>query len=96
MRDPKKRLGYRGAAEVKAHPFFQSIDWEKITIEDPVFVPSFDDAFDTSYFEPHRKRHPSLVLPAPPFLALSLPASCRGCVPGCCAGVGEGREEWVC
>lgn len=61
-RDPKKRLGYRGAAEVRAHPFFRMIEWEKITVEDPAFVPSFDDAFDTSYFEPHYKRHPSLMM----------------------------------
>jgi hypothetical protein len=26
-RDPSRRLGSRGAAEIKAHPFFELIDW---------------------------------------------------------------------
>jgi len=27
---PKKRLGYKGAEEVKKHPFFKNIDWEAL------------------------------------------------------------------
>jgi len=27
---PKKRLGYKGAEEVKKHPFFKDIDWEAL------------------------------------------------------------------
>jgi len=35
----KKRLGSQGASEVKAHPFFEGIDWKKILQSDPPFVP---------------------------------------------------------
>mmetsp|Transcript_37187 Transcript_37187/g.73056 ORF Transcript_37187/g.73056 Transcript_37187/m.73056 type:complete len:607 (+) Transcript_37187:51-1871(+) len=39
--DPKKRLGANGAAEIKAHPFFTGIDWDRIARHDanPPFVP---------------------------------------------------------
>lgn len=29
-RDPKKRIGSKNAEEIKKHPFFKSIDWEKL------------------------------------------------------------------
>mmetsp|Transcript_24573 Transcript_24573/g.80532 ORF Transcript_24573/g.80532 Transcript_24573/m.80532 type:complete len:1491 (-) Transcript_24573:126-4598(-) len=61
-RDPRKRLGYRGSWEVKSHPFFRDVKWDKVTSEPALFTPEFDDAFDTSYFEPHKQRHPSLVM----------------------------------
>ena len=62
VRDPRKRLGHRGAAQVKAHPFFKGVKWDRIYNEEPSFVPQFDDECDTSYFDPHVERHPSLVL----------------------------------
>jgi len=39
--DPEKRLGARGAAEIKAHPFFKSVDWAKLENKEipPPFVP---------------------------------------------------------
>jgi len=40
-KDPHKRLGFRGAAEIKGHPFFSSINWRRLEagkIEAP-FVP---------------------------------------------------------
>jgi len=48
--DPSKRLGARGAAEVKAHPFFRDIDFEHVRNQPPAFVPQFAAADDTSYF----------------------------------------------
>ena len=42
VRDPKKRLGHRGAAQVKAHPWFAGVDWDKIYKDEPAFVPAFE------------------------------------------------------
>jgi serum/glucocorticoid-regulated kinase 2 len=41
-RDPKKRLGANGSAEIKAHPFFHDIDWRKLLQRkyEPTFKPS--------------------------------------------------------
>lgn len=30
-RDPKKRLGYNGMGQIKKHPFFNTIDWVKLS-----------------------------------------------------------------
>jgi hypothetical protein len=30
QRKPESRLGYNGIEEVKYHPFFKKIDWEKL------------------------------------------------------------------
>lgn len=38
-RDATKRLGVNGAADIKAHPFFHSIDWRKLL--DRKYEPSF-------------------------------------------------------
>jgi len=48
--DPDYRLGAKGAAEVKAHPFFKDINWEGLTMQKAAFVPSVDNVHDTSYF----------------------------------------------
>ncbi|KAL3697486.1 hypothetical protein R1sor_011562 [Riccia sorocarpa] len=48
--DPNERLGARGAAEVKAHPFFKDIEWDTLARQKAAFVPSPDTAHDTSYF----------------------------------------------
>jgi serum/glucocorticoid-regulated kinase 2 len=49
VREPQNRLGYRGAAEIKAHPFFSSIDWEKLERKEhtPPWVPRVSDETDT-------------------------------------------------
>ncbi|KAG6545725.1 hypothetical protein Mapa_012686 [Marchantia paleacea] len=48
--DPNERLGAKGAAEVKAHPFFKNINWDTLARQKAAFVPSPDTAHDTSYF----------------------------------------------
>ncbi|TMW65074.1 hypothetical protein Poli38472_009241 [Pythium oligandrum] len=53
-REPDKRLGSRGAAEVKSHPFFKSIDWDGLLWAEPPFKPSdpqAKEAGDTSNFD---------------------------------------------
>ncbi|VVA92729.1 unnamed protein product [Arabis nemorensis] len=50
VHEPEKRLGANGAAEVKAHPFFQGVDWENLTVQKAAFVPLTESIVDTSYF----------------------------------------------
>jgi serum/glucocorticoid-regulated kinase 2 len=44
-RNPKKRLGANGASEIKAHPFFNCIDWAKLLRREyePTFKPNDHD-----------------------------------------------------
>lgn len=54
-RDPTKRLGTseNDATDIKSHPFFQSIDWDKLydgEIEPP-WKPTISDCLDTSQFD---------------------------------------------
>lgn len=41
-RDPERRLGARGAAEIKSHAFFESIDWKRLLQKkiQPTFRPN--------------------------------------------------------
>ncbi|KAI9828508.1 MAG: hypothetical protein M1826_006045 [Phylliscum demangeonii] len=52
-RDPDRRLGANGAAEIKAHQFFHSIDWRKLLQRkyEPNFKPNVVDALDTANFD---------------------------------------------
>ncbi|KAG7096784.1 hypothetical protein E1B28_004194 [Marasmius oreades] len=50
--DPEARLGANGADEVKAHPFFRSIEWDKVTITEAAFIPQVNDPESTDYFDP--------------------------------------------
>ena len=40
--DKAARLGANGAQEIKDHPFFEGIDWEKLARKEvkPTFIPS--------------------------------------------------------
>ncbi|RIB15849.1 kinase-like domain-containing protein [Gigaspora rosea] len=51
--DPEKRLTVE---EIKAHPFFNGIDWENIRKQPAPFVPNPEDEQDTSYFEARNSR----------------------------------------
>ncbi|KAL1968610.1 hypothetical protein VTN77DRAFT_1820 [Rasamsonia byssochlamydoides] len=52
-RDPQRRLGANGAAEIKAHHFFSNIDWRKLLQRkyEPTFKPNVVDARDTANFD---------------------------------------------
>jgi len=52
-RDATRRLGTNGAAEIKAHPFFHSIDWRKLLDRkyEPSFKPRVTDELDTANFD---------------------------------------------
>ena len=48
--DPEQRLGHRGAAEVKMHPWFIGVDWAGLARQKAAFVPVPSHETDTSYF----------------------------------------------
>lgn len=50
--DQEKRLGYEGGAdEIKAHPFFQGINWDTLWSEEASFIPIVEDPESTDYFD---------------------------------------------
>ncbi|WPK24094.1 hypothetical protein PUMCH_001350 [Australozyma saopauloensis] len=50
--DPELRLGYNGAEEIKKHPFFEGLEWDKLYAEETdSFVPMIDDPESTDYFD---------------------------------------------
>ncbi|GAA5891130.1 hypothetical protein JCM6882_006434 [Rhodosporidiobolus microsporus] len=50
--DPSKRLGTKGAAEVKAHAFLADVDWDNLLKQPVDFVPTVADPESTDYFDP--------------------------------------------
>ena len=50
--DPIRRLGANGAEEVKAHPWFNGIEWDKVTTTEAAFIPQVTDPESTDYFDP--------------------------------------------
>ena len=60
------RLGKNGVNEIKKHPFFKDINWDKLRETKAPFIPELKNDYDTSYFEtfdikepfyPPMKRH---------------------------------------
>jgi len=52
-RDPTKRLGVNGGEEIRRHPFFKSIDWNKLLAKkiQPPFKPSVESVLDVANFD---------------------------------------------
>jgi len=50
--NPATRLGANGADEVKNHPFFEGIEWDKVTLKEAAFIPQLSDPESTDYFDP--------------------------------------------
>lgn len=48
--DHEHRLGRNGIEDIKAHPFFQGIDWDNIRSTRPPFIPQLKSITDTAYF----------------------------------------------
>jgi hypothetical protein len=44
-------LGKNGVDQIKRHPFFASVDWDKIREMEAPFVPQLDSDIDTKYFD---------------------------------------------
>ncbi|KAJ0547748.1 putative non-specific serine/threonine protein kinase [Helianthus annuus] len=47
----EKRLGTKGAYEIKVHPWFKGIEWEKLYQMEVVFIPKVNGELDTQNFE---------------------------------------------
>lgn len=66
MTDLDKRLGYHGADEIKAHPFFRGIDWNNVKKMKPPFLPDvfypltykLKHDLDTRYFDEFQDDEP--------------------------------------
>ncbi|EDO19622.1 hypothetical protein Kpol_1018p162 [Vanderwaltozyma polyspora DSM 70294] len=52
-RDPKRRLGYNGAQEIKSHPFFSQLSWQRLWMKGyiPPYKPPVVSSVDTSNFD---------------------------------------------
>ncbi|TKA49939.1 hypothetical protein B0A53_06542, partial [Rhodotorula sp. CCFEE 5036] len=50
--DSARRLGVKGAEEVKAHPFLDGVDWDNLLLQPVDFVPQVNDPESTDYFDP--------------------------------------------
>jgi len=49
--DPDRRLGNKGAQEIKAHPFFKGVDWDNMRRTIAPFIPDLSSEVDTSNFD---------------------------------------------
>lgn len=49
--NPEKRLGSQGAQEIKDHPFFWGIDWDKLWNQEALFIPMAENPENTEYFD---------------------------------------------
>ncbi|KAI0068805.1 hypothetical protein BV25DRAFT_1791490 [Artomyces pyxidatus] len=88
--DPTRRLGVNGAEEVKAHPFFAGIEWDKVTTTEAAFIPQVTDPESTDYFDPRGAilqlfddEAPTIAQPHPehPHVGLEIPHSASVPVP---------------
>ena len=50
MCESENRLGRNGADEIKAHPFFEGVDWDTIREAEAPFIPDLKSITDTRYF----------------------------------------------
>ncbi|KAM7521725.1 hypothetical protein LguiA_011627 [Lonicera macranthoides] len=46
-----QRLGSKGAHEIKVHPWFKGIDWDRLYQMEAAFIPEVNDELDTQNFE---------------------------------------------
>jgi len=80
-REPEKRLGFNGGAEVRAHPWFADIDWIKLLKKevDMPFKPKVKSIEDTSQIDPQFTRErPEDSLPDPSLLSESVQGNFDG------------------
>ena len=57
--DVDQRLGTRGTADLKAHAFFEGVDWQRIYEGPAAFVPVVEHPLDTQNFETFEEEEPA-------------------------------------
>ncbi|XP_041475365.1 microtubule-associated serine/threonine-protein kinase 1-like isoform X1 [Lytechinus variegatus] len=57
QQDPLFRFGTGGAEDVKAHKFFQGVDWNGLLRQKADFIPQLEGEEDTSYFDARSERY---------------------------------------
>lgn len=50
--DPELRLGHCGTLEIKAHRWFEGLDWDNLAQAKAAFIPHLESDTDTRYFAP--------------------------------------------
>ncbi len=55
---PDRRLGINGVGEIKAHPFFAGINWEKIRDQPSPYIPKVTSQIDTRNFDKFEEEAP--------------------------------------
>lgn len=48
---PEERLGAQSIEQIKRHPYFAGIDWDRVYDEEASFIPQVENPEDTDYFE---------------------------------------------
>eukprot|EP00727_Mastigamoeba_balamuthi_P005096 m51a1_g14585 putative protein kinase (567) ;mRNA; f:1130493-1132718 len=76
-KDPARRLGRNGAAEVKSHEFFRCLDWDRLTMTPTPYSPVLKRDDDTSFFDARLERFPVAELELAPARAPSRAGSCE-------------------
>ncbi|KAG9439938.1 hypothetical protein H6P81_020103 [Aristolochia fimbriata] len=56
----EQRLGTKGAHEIKAHPWFKNIQWDKLYQMEAAFIPEVNDELDTQNFEKFEESAPPM------------------------------------
>jgi serine/threonine kinase 38 len=56
--DANDRLGKNGVAEIKAHPFFSSVDWDRLREKRAPYIPELSGETDTSNFDRYEETEP--------------------------------------
>ncbi|KAK3136984.1 hypothetical protein QOZ80_5BG0446100 [Eleusine coracana subsp. coracana] len=55
-----QRLGTKGAHEIKAHPWFRGVEWDKLYQMEAAFIPEVNGELDTQNFEKFEETAPSM------------------------------------
>ncbi|CAA6657979.1 unnamed protein product [Spirodela intermedia] len=60
----EQRLGTKGAHEIKAHPWFQGVQWHKLYQMEAAFIPQVNNELDTQNFEKFEEAEAPMQTPS--------------------------------